>query len=157
MENQVDKAVPELETVDYLGLSENADKVQRAASERANGEEGLERESNRIALSVLGGKIQDSEEYLADLRREQVAIITQATEARLKKYYVENGIMNLLPMNVSGVAAPTSVIDSQSEDSLRKAEFTYNRLQKEIDRMAEVLEELHAVRSALEGGGRLPM
>ena len=156
MENQVDKAMPELEGIDYVSLLEEADKTQKAAWVRDKDEEGLEAESNRIALSVLGGKIQDSEEYLADIRRQQVAIITQATEARLGKYYVENGIENLLPMNAPGVAAPTSVINSQSENSLRKAKFNYDRLQKEIERTVEVLEELHAVRCALEGGGRLP-
>ena len=156
MESQVDKEIQLLDTVDYHNLMEDADKAQQAAKVRDKDEEGLENESNRIALSVLGGKIQDSEEYLSDLRRQQVAIITQATEARLEKYYVENGIMNLLPMNSPGKAVPTSVIDSQSKDSLRKAKFNYDRLQTEIERMVEVLEELHAVRSALEEGGRLP-
>jgi len=156
MESQVEKMIQPLDTVDYLSLLDDADKAQKAGWVRDNDKEGLEAESNRIALSVLGGKIQDSEEYLADLRRQQVAIITQATEARLEKYYVDNGIENLLPMNVPGMAVPTSVITSQSEDSLRKAKFNYHRLQKEIERMVEVLEELHAVRSALEDGGRLP-
>jgi len=64
--------------------------------------------------------------------------------------------MNLLPMNAPGQAAPNSVINSQSEDAIRKATFNYNRLQKEIARMVEVLEDLHAVRSALEIGGQLP-
>ena len=156
MEKQVIGEIIPLDGVDYLNLLVNADKAQQAANVRNDTESGLERESNRIALSVLGGKIQDSEEYLADLRRQQVAIITLATEARLEKYYVDNGITNLLPMNVPGQAAPTSVINSQSEGAIRKATFNYNKLQKEIERMMEVLEELHAVRSALQDGGQLP-
>lgn len=158
MESQVDKPVmvQPLDAADYINLLEDADKARHSADDRDYDEKGLERESNRIALSVLGGKIQDSEEYLADLRRQQVTTITQATEARLEKYYVDNGIVNLLPMNAPGQAAPTSIINTQSEDAIRKATFNYNRLQKEIERMVEVLEELHAVRSALEDGGQLP-
>lgn len=156
MEKQVEGVVQPLDAADYLTLLEDADKAQQSANARDASDKSLEQESNRIALSVLGGKIQDSEEYLADLRRQQVATITQATEARLEKYYVDNGIMNLLPMNAPGQSAPTSIINTQSEDAIRKATFNYNRLQKEITRMVEVLEELHAVRSALEEGGQLP-
>ena len=156
MESQTQGIVQPLDAADYLTLLEDADKAQKNADVRDDDEKGLEEESNRIALSVLGGKIQDSEEYLSDLRRQQVSTITQATEARLEKYYVDNGIMNLLPMNAPGQAAPNSVINTQSEDAIRKATFNYNRLQKEIARMVEVLEELHAVRSALESGGQLP-
>lgn len=156
MESQAQGVVQPLDAVDYINLLEDADKSRQSPDERDDDDKGLERESNRIALSVLGGKIQDSEEYLADLRRQQVTTITQATEARLEKYYVDNGIMNLLPMNAPGKVAPTSTINYQSEDAIRKATFNYNRLQKEIERMVEVLEELHAVRSALEDGGQLP-
>lgn len=91
MEKQVIGEIIPLDAVDYLNLLEDADKAQDAANVRDASENSLERESNRIALSVLGGKIQDSEEYLADLRRQQVAIITLATEARLEKYYIDNG------------------------------------------------------------------
>jgi len=68
MESQTQGIVQPLDAADYLTLLEDADKAQKNADVRDDDEKGLEEESNRIALSALGGKIQDSEECLSDLR-----------------------------------------------------------------------------------------
>ncbi len=119
----------------------------------------IDEEFSGLAVTVVGTQLTDSEGRLAELREEQLQWATQSTEARLQKYYLQKGLLALLPKcpNQQGKPGISSSSEENIDDRIRQARFHYDQLQAEIAQTLEAVFELRQLKAELEKGAVLPL
>lgn len=131
--------------------------INEQAAENQGTPQTIEDESSRMAMGVLITKIFEAREHAVELRREQLEHAAKGAEARLQKYYLEAGLLHLLPKSATIRGTSHILLLGAFNEKLNKARFNYDRLQRELRETETVLVELEEVKLALEEGAALPV